>query len=438
MTTKEVLNFIEENNVKFIRLGFCDPLGNQKNISIITSQIEEALSTGISFDGSSIKGFSGLNNSDLRLSPDIGTLSLLPWRPNMNSVVRFYCDIKNSNGTNFKNDGRFLLKNTIEDMNKAGFNCEMGTDCEFYLFKTDETGEPTKTTLDNGSFLDISPLDKGENIRREICLCLEQMGLSPKCSYHEKGPGQNQIDFKASNPLTSADNFMTFKTVIKSIASRNGLFASFMPKPFLEKSGNRMNINISLYKDGKNLFNHKNTEYYKYAEWFVAGILDKIEEITIFLNPSNNSYERFGLLEAPQYTSWTEFDRSQLIRIPATQCNEHGKMELTSPDPTVNPYIAFTLILRAGMYGIENKLTLENPINKNIHDMDKKTLSPLKKLPTNLEEAIKKAESSKFVKDCIGSELLEEYISLKKDEYKDFQSTSNKEQYYSDTYFNHL
>ena len=437
MRTNDILEFIKENDVKFIRLGFCDPMGIQKNISIIADDIEQALKDGIPFDGSVIHGFEDIKNSDLLLIPDANTLSLLPWRPNMNSVLRFYCDIKNSDGTDFINDGRHLLKKTIQDIQDLGFTCKMGTECEFYLFKTSESGEPTMTTLDKGTFLDISPLDKGENIRREICLCLETMGLEPHRSHHDKGPGQNQIDFRVSDVLSRADYFMTFKTVVKSIATRNGLFASFMPKPFLDFSGNRMNVNISLFKNGKNVFNKNNKEY-EYAKWFAAGILDKIEEITVFLNPNNNSYERLGQLEAPKYKSWSNIHRSQLLRMPSEQPEGKEMLELTSPDPTVNPYIAFSLILLAGIHGINNKLELSAPINENILQASKNTTSKLSSLPKDLGEAIEKAKNSDFLKKHLGEEFLNTYLAIKSVEYKEFLEASDKEAYYKDTYFEML
>ncbi len=436
MINNDIYEFIEENDVKFIRLGFCEPFGNQKNISIMASEIEEAFENGIPFDSSTINAFSDDNNSDLLLFPDMNTLSLLPWRPNMNSVLRFYCDIKKSDKTSFKSDGRFILKNAIENMKSLGFNCQIGTECEFYLFKTTETDDPTLSTLDNGGYLDISPIDKGENIRREICLCLEEMGLNPKSSYHEKGPGQNQINFKASDVLTSADHFLTFKSVVKSIVARNGLFASFMPKPFLDKIGNGMHINMLIYKDGVNIFSDKNSENFKYAKYFIAGVLEKIPEITLFLNPNNNSYERLEQFEPTKLESSPLKNYSHLIKVPVVS-KGNERMELRSPDATLNPYLAFSLILYAGMYGIENKLSLPKSFDENVESLNG-IVDSLDSLPKNLKEAIDLAEKSEFVRKHLNKEFLDKYIKIKRKEYDEFENASNKALYYQNTYFEQL
>ncbi len=434
MVNKEILEFIDEHDVKFIRLFFCDPLGNQKNISIMAEELKDAFRHGIAFDPCPIKIFSDINNTDLLLFPDLSSLSLLPWRPQTNSVLRFYCDIKNPDGTDFIADGRNMLRKAVRDLKELGFSCKMGTKCEFYLFHADESNQPTMKPLDNGGYFDISPLDKGENIRREICLCLEDMGLNPESSHHEQGPGQNEIDFKFSDPLSAADNFLTFKAIVKSIATRNGLFASFMPKPFMDKSGSGMHLNISLYKDGVNTLSDHDSENIKYARSFIAGILEKIQEITLFLNPINNSYERFGTFGAPKYISWSHQNRSQLIRKPiSSKGNE--RIELRSPDPTLNPYIAFSLILYAGIYGIENNLELTPSIEANLDVCDEAILKELNTLPKDLSEAINIAKKSSFLKKHINEEYLQSYIKLKEEELLDFQKTSNKEVYYKEHNF---
>ncbi len=437
MVNKEILEFVEENDVKFIRLGFCDPLGHQKNISILSNEIEHAFTDGIAFDASAVPAFSDVTNSDLLLMPDENTLSLLPWRPNRNAVLRFYCDIKNTDGTPYASDARQILQNSIKRLKKLGFSAKLGTECEFYLFKLAEDGTPTKTPIDNGGYLDIAPLDKGENLRREVCLCLEEMGLHPRTSCHEQGPGQNKINFKFSDVLSSADNMMAFKSMVKSIASRNDLFASFMPKPFLDKSGNGLHINISLYKDNVNIFGEPSSENYKYAEYFIAGILDKIAEITLFLNPNNNSYERFGHFKAPKYISWSHQNRSQLLRIPSSSKGRE-RMELRSADPTINPYLAFALILEAGIYGIKNELALPDAVNENLYTAQSSVTDTLKTLPKNLGEAILLAENSDFVKKHLSEELLEKYLTIKKLEFDTYEKASVKSAYYDETYFSQL
>lgn len=409
-TVNEVLEFIRENEVKFIRLSFCDIFGLHKNISIMSRELESAFENGVSFDAYAIRGFGGIMKSDLLLFPDPATLSVLPWRPGPGPVIRFYCDIKKPDGNVFPFDTRGLLKQTVSRIEKKGYVCKIGAECEFYLFKTDDNGIPTNETFDNGGYLDISPLDKCENIRREICLTLEEMGIQPETSHHEQGPGQNEIDFKFSDALTCADNLQTFKSVVSTIASQNGLYASFMPKPILNAPGNGMHVNISLAQNGLNIFKNVDEGHSDNAESFIAGILAKIPEITLFLNPIANSYERFGEFEAPKYVSWSHQNRSQLIRIPAA-ISEKVRMELRSPDPFANPYLAFALIIAAGFDGIENNMKLPRSLDVDLYTADKSITEHLEQLPTDLNNAIQLAKNSDFVKSVIGKELLAEYIT---------------------------
>ena len=431
---QEVFDYIEDNDVKFIRLTFCDPLGYQKNISIMANELKSVLTHGLAFDSSTIPCFADVTSEDLFLFPDISTPSLLPWRPNTNSVLRFYCDIKKLDGSDFEYDSRAILKRTIAQMSELGYNAKIGTECEFYLFKTDDNLEPTMNTLDFGTYLDVSPLDKGENIRREICLCLEEMNLEPRSSHHEQGPGQNEIDFKISDVLSSADNMLTFKSVVKSIAQRNGLFASFMPKPLKTKSGNGMHINISLFKDNENIFTTSDDTLPLDAQHFIAGILAKIQEISIFLNSNNNSYERFGSYEAPKYVSWAQLNASQLIRIP-NQTTANAKIELRSPDPSVNPYLAYAVILQAGMDGIKNKTPLPSPVDYNLNIADNSILETLELLPSNLLTAIKYAKDSSLLTSILGEDFLKSYIAIKEKEEAEFAASEDIDAYYKNTYF---
>lgn len=422
---KEVLQFIEENDVKFIRLAFCDLFGTQKNISIMPNELERAFKEGVSFDASAIKGFADVSKSDLLLFPDPSTLSVLPWRPQQGRVVRFFCDIRTPEKEKFVFDSRDILRSMIKKCVDKGYTPYIGTECEFYLFKTDEEGEPTMITHDKGGYFDIAPIDKGENIRREICLCLEEMGIRPESSHHEQGPGQNEIDFKYSDSLTAADNFITFKSVVKAIATRNGLFASFLPKPIADNSGNGLHINLSLLKNGTNIFEENKWEQ-ENVKSFIAGILSKAKEITAFLNPLVNSYERFGKFEAPKYISWSHQNRSQLIRIPAAT-GEKTRMELRSPDSSINPYIAFSLIIGAGLYGIENSIELPEAINENLYTASNDILKNIETLPENLEEALNIAKNSEFIKEIIGEEVLKRYIELKEIELKENLNAADKE-----------
>jgi len=330
-------------------------------------------------------------------------------------------------------DTRNLLKNALRRCRDMGYLCLVGAECEFYLFQTDENGEPTMVTQDQGGYLDIAPLDKGENVRREICLTLEDMGIKPETSHHEQGPGQNEIDFKYSDALTAADNFLTYKSVIKAIASKNGLHASFMPKPIPDKSGSGLHINLSLSKDGLNIFGNEHGEYDAIVNSFIEGILEKTSEISVFLNPNINSYDRLGSFEAPKYVSWSHQNRSQLIRIPA-ETGEKTRMELRSPDPTVNPYLAFSLILHAGLDGIEADYKLREPLDLNLYTAEERLVEKLTKLPKDMMCALTQMRNSNFVERVIGRELLEKYNLMKEKEYQDFLS-ADKNDFYFERYF---
>jgi len=432
---EEVLEFVKENDVKFVRLNFCDIFGFQKNISIMADELQSAFKNGVSFDAHVIRGFRDIKQSDLFLFPDPSTLAVLPWRPGPGRVVRFFCDIKTPDGSVFERDTRMILKKAAARAQKMGYVCKVGAECEFYLFKTGENGEPTNTTLDNGTYMDISPLDKGEDIRREICLTLEEMGMRPETSHHEQGPGQNEIDFKFNDAIVSADDLQTFKTVVKAIASRNGLFASFLPKPLPGAPGNGMHINLSLFQNGENIFRGADGDCSKIAESFIAGILDKTREITLFLNPLANSYERLGKFEAPRYVSWSHQNRSQLVRIPAAS-GERVRMELRSPDPSLNPYIGFALILSAGLDGIESAMALPPPVDEDLYTADESITKSLEQLPGTFEKAIAFAEKSAWAKDILGEQLLAKYVEIKKVEAKDFALARDKEQFYKERYFN--
>ena len=397
-STKEVMQYVQEEDVKFIRLAFCDVFGKQKNISIMAEELPRAFEYGIAFDASSINGFGDETHSDLLLRPDAETLMPLVWRPEHMRVVRMFSSITHSDGSPFECDTRSLLKKALADARKAGFSFTFGAEQEFYLFKTDENGRPTKTPYDYAGYMDIAPDDLGENIRREICLTLEQMGIHPESSHHEEGPGQNEIDFRYSDALTTADNTLTFQTVVKTVAHRNGLTADFSAKPIENEPGSGFNINMSVKP------NTNSENLYR----MIAGILDKAEEMTAFLNPTENSYKRFGINKAPGYISWSSENRSQLIRIPAAE-GEYHRAELRSPDPAANPYLAFTLLIYAGLYGIENKLALPDAANFNLYKADKETLSKYKKLPENLDAARKAAASSDFIKACIPAKILDIY-----------------------------
>ena len=395
---EEVLQYVQEDDVKFIRLAFCDVFGKQKNISIMPQELPRAFEYGIAFDASAIAGFGDETHSDLLLRPEPETLMQLPWRPEHGKVVRMFSNISYPDGTPFECDTRNLLKQAVADAKRAGFSFSFGAEQEFYLFHLDENGNPSTIPYDNAGYMDIAPEDRGENIRREICLTLEQMGIQPESSHHEEGPGQNEIDFRYSDPLTAADNTMTFQTIVKTVCRRNGLFADFSPKPLSDKPGNGFHINMSV----KPCTASENLCY------MIAGVLDKIPEITAFLNPTQASYERFGKSKAPAYISWSSENRSQLVRIPAA-IGEYRRAELRSPDPTANPYLAFTLMIYAGLYGIAHQLYLPPAANFNLYHADAKTLQQFSKLPTSMQEAAQIAAASTFVKAHIPEKILNLY-----------------------------
>ena len=396
----DILSYVNEEDVKFIRLAFCDVFGKQKNISILPQELQRAFNDGISFDASAIEGFNEEVKSDLFLHPDPSTLSILPWRPSNGRVVRMFCDIRYPDGRQFEKDGRYILKQSVEAARALGISCNFGAEFEFYLFKTDENGDATDIPFDHAGYMDISPEDKGENVRREICFTLLEMGIKPEGSHHEEGPGQNEIDFRYSDALTAADNATTFKGVVKTTAMRNGLYADFSPKPLKDRSGNGMHINFSVSSDdGRD-----------YSENFMAGILLHIEEMTAFLNPCEDSYRRLGEKKAPKYITWSPENRSQLIRIPAAK-GEYRRIELRSPDPTANPYIAFALMIHAGLDGIRKNLLPEAPANCNLFTVDKSITEHLRRLPASFEEAIRTAAESAFIQSILPKDLMESYRS---------------------------
>ncbi len=433
-TVNEVLQFIEENDVKFIRLIFCDIFGTLKNISIISEELPRAFESGISFDASSIKGFMNIEESDLFLYPDPSTLCILPWRPQQGRVVRFFCNIKHPDGTPFEGDGRDILKKAVKYAEESGYKIEIGTECEFYLFEEDEKGYPTLEPQDKAGYFDTAPLDKGENVRRDICLTLEQMGILPENSHHEQGPGQNEVDFKYSDALSSADNLITFKSVVKTIAHINGLHASFMPKPLKNHSGSGLHINISLLNNNVNLFENMKFYHHPEADSFIAGILNKVQDITLFLNPLTNSYNRFGLSSAPKYVSWSHENRSQLIRIPAAN-GKYSRIELRSSDPSCNPYLAFALLIYAGIDGIKNKEKLCEPSNINLFDANDEILKNFDKIPDNLEKAIYITQNSQFVNKYLPQKTIEKFISSKQSEWNNYILSNDKEKFEIDSYF---
>ena len=395
----EVMQYVAEEDVKFIRLAFCDIYGRPKNISIMAHELERAFTYGIAIDGSAVDGFGGEVHSDLLLRPDPSTLSVLPWRPENGKVVRMFCAVTKPDGSPFEADTRNLLQQAVQDAEAEGLSFFFGSEMEFYLFRRDENGEPTRLPYDTAGYMDMAPDDKGENVRREICLTLEQMGIRPESSHHEEGPGQNEIDFRYADPLKAADDAVTFRTVVHTIAARSGLHADFSPKPLKEEAGSGMHINFSVRsRDGREVMPQ-----------VIAGVLEHIAEMTVFLNTAEESYRRFGSNKAPRYISWSSENRSQLIRIPAAE-GEYRRAELRSPDPLCNPYLAFTLLIRAGLAGLHEGKELPPPADLNLYTAPPEITAAYGLLPENLAQAKQAAKDSAFVAESLPAALIRHYI----------------------------
>ena len=413
---EEVLQFIEEDDVKFVRLEFCDVFGRRKNVAILADELPRAFAYGIAIDGSSIAGFGGVEKSDLLLFPHAETIAELPWRPDTGKVVRMFCDVRTPDGEPFENDTRRLLADAVQAAKAAGVEFSFGPEMEFYLFKTDDMGRPTREPYDDAGYMDIAPDDKGENVRREICLTLERMGIHPESSHHEMGPGQNEIDFRYADALTAADNAITFMGVVRTVAAANGLVADFSPKPLPKAPGNGAHVNFSVHKLGERTAAEAEAGIGTDADRMAltraaaAGIMRRIREITLFLNPTENSYARLGEDKAPAYVSWSPQNRSQLIRIPAA-VEPYRRAELRSTDASSNPYLVFTLLIYAGLEGIADELMLPEPANFDMFSAPEEILGTYERLPETLTEAKAKARTSEFVTAKLPANLIAAYLA---------------------------
>lgn len=426
-TKEEIIEIVKEQNVKFIRLQFTDIFGVLKNVAITVDQLEKAMNNECMFDGSSIEGFARIEESDMYLRPDLDTFVIFPWRPQIGKVARLICDVYTAEGEPFKGDPRYVLKKMILKAKSMGYDqFNVGPECEFFLFLTDSDGNPTTITHDNAGYFDLGPIDLGENARRDISMVLGEMGFEIEASHHEVAPGQHEIDFKYTDALTAADAILTFKLVVKVMAQRHGLHATFMPKPLSGVAGSGMHTNLSLYKDGKNAFYdasdslHLSSDAYN----FIGGLMKHISSITALTNPTVNSYKRLVPgYEAPVYVAWSAKNRSPLIRIPAAR-GVSTRLELRNPDPTCNPYLALASILAAGLDGIENNLTPPPPVNANIFEMSDRARKKNKiySLPKNLDEAITEMEKSSLVKDVLGSHIHGKYIAAKIIEWNEYRT----------------
>jgi glutamine synthetase len=425
-TREDIIRMVEEDDVEFIRLQFTDMFGNLKNVAITTNQLERALNNQCMFDGSSIEGFVRIEESDMYLHPDLDTYVTFPWRPQQGKVARLICDVYKVNGEPFEGDPRYILRKTIQEAEAMGYIFDVGPELEFFLFHVEESGQPTTITNERAGYFDLGPLDFGENARRDMVLTLEEMGLSVEASHHEVAPAQHEIDIKYNDALTTADNIMTFKLVARTIAKRHGLHATFMPKPKYGVDGSGMHVNMSLKKDGRNIFEDPSDRLglSQEAYYFIAGIMKHIESMAAITNPLVNSYKRLvPNYEAPVYVAWSVSNRSPLIRIPANR-GTSTRLELRNPDPAANPYLTLALCLAAGLDGIKNKLTPPDSIDCNVFEMtDEERLQlGVRRLPLNLCEAVSDLENSEFVKGVLGEHISKKYIEAKKVEWENYRT----------------
>ncbi|MGG4266719.1 type I glutamate--ammonia ligase [Peribacillus simplex] len=438
-TREDITRLAKEENVKYIRLQFTDILGTIKNVEIPVSQLEKALDNKMMFDGSSIEGFVRIEESDMYLYPDLNTWVIFPWTSEKGKVARLICDIYNTDGTPFDGDPRTNLKRVLAEAREMGFtDFNLGPEPEFFLFKLDAAGEPTLELNDKGGYFDLAPTDLGENCRRDIVLELEEMGFEIEASHHEVAPGQHEIDFKYADAITACDNIQTFKLVVKTIARKHGLHATFMPKPLFGVNGSGMHCNVSLFKGNQNAFydTEGKLELSKTAEQFIAGIIKHAPSFTAVTNPTVNSYKRLVPgYEAPCYVAWSAKNRSPLIRIPASR-GVSTRVEVRSVDPAANPYLALAVILKAGLDGIQNDLTPPAPVDRNIYVMNKEEREEvgIVDLPATLYAALETLKADKVIKSALGEHLLEHFIEAKEIEWDMFRTQVHpweREQYMS-------
>lgn len=423
----KVLKQAEEWGVKFIRLQFTDIFGVLKNVAIPIDQLPKALNNELMFDGSSIEGFVRIEESDMYLYPDPDTFVIFPWRPREGTVARLICDIYNPDGTPFEGCPRNTLKRVVAEAKDMGFVMNVGPEAEFFLFHTDQAGRPTLETHDQASYFDLTPVDLGEEARRDMVLTLEQMGFEIEASHHEVAPGQHEIDFKYADALTTADRIATFKFVVRTIAQRHGLHATFMPKPIYGINGSGMHCNISLFRDGQNAFYDPQGELglSDVAYHFIAGIMAHARALTAITNPTVNSYKRLVPgYEAPVYIAWSPRNRSPLIRIPAKR-GPSTRIEVRHPDPSANPYLAIAVLLKAGLDGIKKKLEPPPPVYKNIYALSPEELARegIGVLPSSLEEALAELEKDEVIKEALGPHIYERFMLAKRLECEQYRTT---------------
>lgn len=420
-TKNDVLNLVEEEDVEFIRLQFTDVFGTMKNMAVTRSQLESVIDHGCMFDGAAIDGFVKLEESDLYLKPDLDTLEIFPWRPQQGKVARLICDVYKPDGTPFEGDSRYILKKVVKEAEEMGYTFNVGPECEFFLFHTDDNGLPTTITHEHAGYFDLSPLDLGENARRDMVLNLEDMGYEIESSHHETAPAQHEIDFKFSGANEMADCVMTFKMAVRTIAKRHGLHATFMPKPRAEVNGSGMHIHFALYKDGKNIFADPDdvNGLSEDAYHFIGGLLAHSEEMAAITNPLVNSYKRLVPgYDAPTELTWTKNNQNSLIRISNLRSDSLA-IELRSPDASANPYLVFAVCIAAGLDGIQQKLYPTKASDRSFSESDQKAMN-IGNLPLNLDDALTHFENSTWIQSVLGKKFCEEYAAAKKEEWLNY------------------
>ncbi len=425
LTAADVLYAVKDSDVKFIRLQFTDIFGVMKNVSITVNQLEKALNNELMFDGSSIDGFTRIEESDMYLYPDLNTFSVLPWSSVDNATARLVCDVYNPDGTPFHGDPRYILRRVLKKAADMGYTVNMGPEAEFFLFHTDADGKPTLKTHDEAAYFDLAPVDLGEAARKEMVLALERIGFEIEASHHECAPGQHEIDFKYADALHTADNVQTFKYVVRQVAQRHGLHATFMPKPIFGRPGSGMHVNQSLFKDGKNVFfdPQGNRELSQEAYYYLGGLLKHAPAFTAITNPTVNSFKRLvSGYEAPVYIAWAGKNRSPLVRIPGTR-GQATRIELRSPDPSCNPYLAFAAMIAAGLDGIEKQITPPDAVECNIFALseEERKKMALELLPTNLKEAVDQLSRSELLHNTLGKHVFTRFINAKYAEWEEYR-----------------
>ncbi|AFZ73511.1 glutamine synthetase family protein [Natronobacterium gregoryi] len=423
-----VLDEIEKKDIDFLRLQFTDILGTVKNVSVPARQAEKAFTEGIYFDGSSIEGFVRIQESDMRLVPDPETFAMLPWRNREDGCsARMICDVYDtSSGEPFDGDPRYVLKRALERAHDMGYTVNAAPEPEFFLFEEDEDGRATTETNDAGGYFDLAPKDLASDVRRDIVYGLEEMGFEVEASHHEVAEGQHEINFTYDDALSTADNVATFRTVVRAIAAEHGYHATFMPKPIARIAGSGMHTHLSLFtEDGGNAFHDDSDEYdlSGTARSFLAGVLEHAPAITAVANPTVNSYKRLVPgYEAPVYVAWSDRNRSSLIRKPAARVPAASRIELRSPDPSCNPYLALAAMIQAGLDGIENDLECPDPIRENIYEFDEQTREAygIDTLPSNLGDAIDALEDDDVVYDALGDHVAPKFVEAKRQEFEEY------------------